>query len=103
MAEQQNRKRQETEVPQETREADAKTDATETESVTSSTAEDGYSYIILEEDGHLLVYYSDNMTVFFDSGILTKNLPDGIKQELKTGIRFEDEDELYEFLENYSS
>jgi hypothetical protein len=71
--------------------------------VTSSKEEGSYSYIILEEDGHLLVYYSDNMTVFFDSGISAGNLPESLLTELETGIRFSDEEELYEFLENYSS
>jgi hypothetical protein len=96
-------KRQEANEPQETQEAEAKPDATETESVTSSKEESSYSYIILEEDGHLLVYYSDNMTVFFDSGIPAGNLPESLLTELETGIRFSDEEELYEFLENYSS
>jgi cbb3-type cytochrome oxidase subunit 3 len=95
--------RQEANELQENQEAEDKTDATETESVTSSKVEDSYSYIILEEDGHLLVYYSDNMTVFFDSGISAGNLPESLLAELETGIRFSDEEELYEFLENYSS
>jgi transcriptional antiterminator len=101
--EQKRIKRQETTEPQETLEVEAKPDATETESVTSSKEEGSYSYIILEEDGHLLVYYSDNMTVFFDSGIPAGNLPESLLAELETGIRFSDEEELYEFLENYSS
>jgi hypothetical protein len=101
--EQKNLKRQETTESQETLEADVKPEATETESVTSSKEEGSYSYIILEEDGHLLVYYSDNMTVFFDSGIPAGNLPESLLPELETGIRFSDEEELYEFLENYSS
>jgi hypothetical protein len=79
------------------------TNEAEDESITTNTLEESYQYIILEEDGHLLVYYSDNMTVFFDSGILAANLPEAILQKLETGIRFSDEEELYEFLENYSS
>jgi hypothetical protein len=101
--EQKRIKRQEIAEPQQIQEADDIPDATETESVTSSKEEGSYSYIILEEDGHLLVYYSDNMTVFFDSGIPAGNLPESLLTELETGIRFSDEEELYEFLENYSS
>ena len=59
--------------------------------------------IIFDVDGHLLVYYADNVTVFFDTGILSRNLSEEMRRQLVYGIRFDDEDELYEFLENYSS
>jgi hypothetical protein len=84
-------------------ELNSETDAAADDSVTSSKTEENYKYIIMEEDGHLLVYYSDNTTLFFDSGIQTKNLPEEVLDKLKTGIRFLNEEELYEFLENYSS
>ncbi len=81
----------------------------ETESTTQDNAvysgktQDSYAYIIFDVDGHLLVYYADNVTVFFDTGILSKSLSEEMRKQLVYGIRFNDEDELYEFLENYSS
>lgn len=73
------------------------------EAVYSSKTEESYQYIIFDVDGHLLVYYADNSTVFFDTGIQTKNLSEDMKSALEKGIRFQTEEELYEFLENYSS
>jgi hypothetical protein len=105
VAEESNKERNESVEPQ-TMQADALNSEADTEaddSVISSKTEENYKYIILEEDGHLLVYYSDNATLFFDSGIQTKNLPEDVLDKLKTGIRFLNEEELYEFLENYSS
>ena len=68
----------------------------EEEAIYSSKTEESYQYIIFDVDGHLLVYYSDNSTVFFDTGIQTKNLSNEMKDALESGIRFQTE-------ENYSS
>jgi outer membrane usher protein FimD/PapC len=62
-----------------------------------------YKYIIFSEDGELVVYYADNTTVFFHSGIREESLPEELKERLWAGISFASEEELYEFLENYSS
>lgn len=71
--------------------------------ISSSKFEENYKYIIFEVDGHLQVFYSDNQTMFFDTGILSNSLPDKLSNELDKGIRFQNDEELYEFLENYSS
>jgi uncharacterized membrane protein len=102
-ADQKKQNQSESAGPQTVEEENAVQEAEDEEIVPSSRTEEGYRYIILESDGHLLVYYSDNMTVFFDSGILSKHLPEALQTELETGIRFADEESLYEFLENYSS
>jgi uncharacterized phage-like protein YoqJ len=102
-ADQKKQNQSESAGPQTVEEENAVQEAVDEEIVPSSRTEEGYQYIILESDGHLLVYYSDNMTVFFDSGILSKHLPEALQTELETGIRFADEESLYEFLENYSS
>jgi uncharacterized membrane protein len=102
-ADQKKQNQSESAGPQTVEEENSAQEAEDEEIVPSSRTEEGYRYIILESDGHLLVYYSDNMTVFFDSGILSKHLPEALQTELETGIRFADEESLYEFLENYSS
>ena len=76
---------------------------TEENAIYSGKTQESYEYIIFDVDGHLLVYYSDNTTVFFDTGILSHSLSEEMQKQLTYGIRFADEDELYEFLENYSS
>jgi len=78
-------------------------ESTEENAIYSGKTQESYAYIIFDVDGHLLVYYSDNTTVFFDTGILSHSLSEEMRKQLTYGIRFADEDELYEFLENYSS
>jgi hypothetical protein len=105
VAEESSKNRDETVEPQAINEDDfdSELDIAADDSVISSKTEENYKYILIEEDGHLLVYYSDNTTLFFDSGIQTKNLPEEVLDKLETGIRFLNDEELYEFLENYSS
>lgn len=77
---------------------------TETEAVTeSSLIEENYEYIIVVEDEKLVVYYSDNKTIFLDTGISTNQLPKEVLSALKTGIRFQTKEDLFDFLESYSS
>ncbi len=78
---------------------------TETEEniVVSSTTEEPYKYIILEDAGRLSVYLSDNVTLFMNTGISVRALTEPLQKELKEGLRFQTETELYDFLESYSS
>lgn len=76
---------------------------TEEEALLSSATQPDYKYIIFSEDGRLVVYYSDNTTIFFNSGILEETLPEETKSQLPAGIRFQTDEELYDFLESYSS
>ena len=62
-----------------------------------------YAYIIFERDGRLSVYYGDNETLYMETGILKEYLPEELREELKVGIRFATQDELFDFLESYSS
>lgn len=80
----------------------------ETEIITEDSTEIGkieeyYEYIILEDDGRLSVYYSDNVTIYLHTGIAVTSLPEDIKEKLKTGIRIKTEADLFDFLESYSS
>ncbi len=61
------------------------------------------AYIIFAEDGTLVVYYSDAATVYFDSGIEVQHLPEETRNQLEQGITFQSEEELFGFLESYSS
>ncbi|MCC8168514.1 MAG: hypothetical protein LIO37_04150 [Clostridiales bacterium] len=66
-------------------------------------AQDNYEYIILANNGTMVVYYSDASTVYFDSGIKVTSLPDETIDKVVQGIRFQSEEELFAFLESYSS
>lgn len=73
------------------------------ESILSSKEEAAFQYIVFSEEGKLIVYFSDGKTPFFNSGVSDEHLPEKWKKILPQGIRFQSEEELFEFLEAYSS
>lgn len=62
-----------------------------------------YMFYIVEEDTHLVVYETKNDSIYMETGISKKDLPLELQKELKTGFFFETEQDLYDFLESYSS
>ena len=60
-------------------------------------------YYIKEADGRLVVYLSKNKEIYMETGIESITLPSEILDKLETGIFFETEEDLYDFLESYSS
>ncbi|MEG1292454.1 MAG: hypothetical protein RSD28_09180, partial [Lachnospiraceae bacterium] len=62
-----------------------------------------YEYILLEEDGYVSVYHTDRKTRYADTDIILDRLPKNLQKEIKEGKYMNSEDELYQFLENYSS
>lgn len=73
------------------------------ESMQSMKIQEPYAYLIIEQDGVLVVYESDGATVFFETNIRIKNLDTGLQEKIKEGLPFANEKELYDFLESYSS
>ena len=63
--------------------------------------EDGY--IIKDKDGYVIVYYSDNSTVYEYTTMEVQYLPEHIQKQLKDGKKVENVGQVYGFLENYSS
>lgn len=62
-----------------------------------------YAYVLLVEDGFVTVYQSDWETLYATTGILLENLPENLQQEIQDGKIIDTEEQLYNFLENYSS
>jgi hypothetical protein len=62
-----------------------------------------YQYYLKEESGMVTVYYIDKSTIYEYTNILVDSLPDNLKEEIKVGKYISNLDELYNFLENYSS
>lgn len=60
-------------------------------------------FLLKEEDGYLVVYNQFTSQRYDETTILVSNLPERLKEQLETGLFFENEKALYEFLENYSS
>lgn len=72
----------------------------QTEEQTEAPAE----FILRMADGHVMVYRSGNMEeIFMSTGILIEELPTETKKEILAGKTIADEQELYFFLESYSS
>ncbi len=96
-------KKQGVPVPETGQQTKAESEIGTEEAVYSSKTEEPYRYIIFEEDGRLTVFESDNQTRYLDTGISAETLPEELKEKLETGIRFQTEEELFAFLESYSS
>lgn len=62
-----------------------------------------YAYVLVAEDGFVAVYQADRKTLYATTAILIKNLPENLQQEIQDGKTIESEEQLYSFLENYSS
>ena len=56
-----------------------------------------YPYLLKDLDGNVV---SQN---FMETGIRSADLPMDLQQRLKNGIGFESQEELFDFLESYSS
>ena len=63
--------------------------------------EDGYYLKAL--NGYVVVYLNDKKTVYEYTDILLDGLPETLQKEIKNGKYVETSEELYGFLENYSS
>lgn len=60
-------------------------------------------YYLKLEDDYLAVYHSDTDQIYFETGLKASDLPEDLQEKAKTGIPFSSLEELYSFLENYSS
>lgn len=61
------------------------------------------TYYLVEEDGKVVVYKGDKKTLFEPTEILTASLPKHLQMQIQQGKMLDSEEELYNFLENYSS
>lgn len=73
------------------------------ESITISQEYISYPFYIKELDGRLVVYESKNHKIFMETSIEIMTLPKELCEKLESGIYFQSEAELYNFLESYSS
>ena len=73
------------------------------ESITISQEYISCMFYMKEVDGRLVVFESKNHTIFMETSIETITLPIEIQDKLDSGIHFQTEAQLYDFLESYSS
>lgn len=60
-------------------------------------------FYLKDVNGYVVVFLSDKKTAYEYTDILCEELPENIRQELANGKYIENQEELYGFLENYSS
>jgi len=60
-------------------------------------------YYLLEKNGYVVVVEADKKTPFEYTDILLEDLPDLLQKEIRNGKYVDTKEELYGFLENYSS
>ena len=78
-------------------------DVSKEQSVTISQEYTSYPYYIKVEDGRLVVFETKNQSIYMETSIEISTLPQEIQENLEAGIFFQNEGELYDFLESYSS
>ena len=61
------------------------------------------TYYLKEQDGYVTVYHSDQRTIYETTSISVLSLPESLRNEVSNGKYLRDQQELYSFLENYSS
>lgn len=61
------------------------------------------SFYLMVEDNYIIVYLEDRKTVYMDTEILLKELPEELQQDIIHVMFVPDERSLFDFLENYSS
>lgn len=65
--------------------------------------EENKGFYLMVADHYIIVYESDKQTVHLNTDILLSNLNEKLQREIIQGKYIEDEQELYHFLESYSS
>lgn len=85
-------------------EARAEEEAPTTDSIsTEGDAVQNKGYYLCELHGYVAVYLSDRKTIYELTEIPISDLPEEVQQEVAEGKYAENAEELYAFLENYSS
>ncbi len=79
-----------------------KTEPTEVLAVEGN-VEKNSEYLLKELNGYVIVYLGDEKTVYEVTGISITELPKEVQNQIQEGIKFNSINELYAFLENYSS
>ena len=84
-------------------------EVTDTRSITAEgeaaaeDAEEDEGYYLCEMQGFVVVYLNDKQTIYEMTEIPLTDLPEEVQQEIAAGKYIATKEELYGFLENYSS
>lgn len=70
---------------------------------TQAKAEKDEGFYLAELNGYLVVYREDKKTIYEYTNILVADLPENVQEEILEWKKMDSIQELYGFLENYSS
>ncbi len=70
---------------------------------TKGKVEKNSGYYVSMLQGYLVVYYDDKNTIFELTDIPVSSLPQSVREKVENFLFIENEEDLYRFLENYSS
>lgn len=65
--------------------------------------EENYEYILRSHDGYVAVYEFPGNEIYEYTDVILETLPEGLQEEILEGKYLKNEEELYNFLENYTS
>ena len=85
------------------KEEDLKTDSLKTDAVESMNTLSPDKYYLKKNGSFLSVYKGTSDSVYFDTNLKADSLPEELQKEAENGIEFDNLEEVYGFLENYSS
>ena len=80
----------------------ASTSSKDTDTDTTGTSEENL-FLLREENGKIVVYRGDSGLLYEQTDISPDGLPPELQQEIRSGKTLAGEEELYDFLENYTS
>lgn len=90
-------------APPDNEAADTRSITAEGEKMKDSEGGRKEGYYLCEMQGFVVVYLSDRQTIYEMTEIPLSDLPEEVQQEISAGKYIGTKDELYGFLENYSS
>ena len=76
---------------------------TDEQTVESMQGLEAEKYYIKPAGEYLAVYHTDTDTMYFETDLKLSDLPEDVQTEAESGISFSSLEDLYSFLENYSS
>lgn len=99
-------RREETEELEELQEEEALQEVmgTSTEPISGDVSENSAGcFFLMANNGYVAVYYNDMKTLYLSTEIALDQLPDEVRQEILDKKYLKNEEEVYNFLESYSS
>lgn len=89
--------------PQQTKEGAGEAPIQAVDAAVQPKPADTTTYALRTKDGYLQVYILETGEFFMETSILYRLLPESVQAQIDHGKHFDSEEELFGFLENYSS